>query len=344
MKPKGSRRPTHGRATAQDVADLAGVSLTTVSRAFNPDLPVAKKTRDLVRNAAEQLHYAPNMAARALAGRRSNLIGLLVNNFDDPEHLELYRFVSAEAQKRGFHALLLNIAQEGQQVEAVDAALQYQVDGLLVSASRLPESLVQRGAELHKPVVVVGRRTRRTEYSAIYCDNVGGARAVADFLHQSGCKRPALIGGSPDATVVKERAAGFVGRIEQHYGFQPITRMAGTNGYETAARAVGELLTLPVLPDGYFCTSDLIAIATSDVISQQAAGLDPIIVGFGGTLLSRLKAYRFPTVQVPVKEMVSAATSHLIDLIEQKDSGPKQITFPCDFLFDPRDQGATGSS
>ena len=336
MKGKGSRRPTHGRATAQDVADLAGVSLTTVSRAFNSDLPVAKKTRELVRNAAEQLQYAPNMAARALAGRRSNLIGLLLNNFDDPEHLELYRFVSAEAQKRRFHALLLNIAQEGQQVEAVDAALQHQVDGLLVSATRLPESLVRRGAELHKPVVVVGRRTRRSAYSAIYCDNVGGAQAVADFLYQNGCKRPALIGGSPEATVVKERAVGFVGRIKQHYGFQPITRMAGTNEYESAAQAVNELLSLPVLPDGFFCTSDLIAIATSDVISEKDPGLNPMIVGFGGTLLSRLKAYHFPTVEVPVKEMVNAATSHLIDIIEEVDNGPKEITFPCNLNSEPR--------
>ncbi len=95
---------------------------------------------------------------------------LLINNFDDPEQLELFRSVSSEAQKRGFHALILNIDQESQQVESVDAALQYQVDGLLVSASHLPESLVKRGAELDKPVVVVGRRTHRLEYSAIYCE------------------------------------------------------------------------------------------------------------------------------------------------------------------------------
>ena len=159
MKNKTSRRPTHGRATAKDVANLAGVSLTTVSRAYNTNVQISSRTHEKVRNAAAQLKYSPNMAARALAGRRSNLIGILVNNFDDPEQLELFRFVSAEAQKRGFHALLLNISQEGQQVESVDAAFQYQVDGLLVSASRLPESLVQRGAELHKPVVVVGQNT-----------------------------------------------------------------------------------------------------------------------------------------------------------------------------------------
>lgn len=332
MKPKGSRRPTHGRTTAQDVADLAGVSLTTVSRAFNPDLPVSEKTRERVRSAASQLHYAPNMAARALAGRKSNLIGLLVNNFDDPEHLELFRFVSSEAQRRGFHALLLNIAHEGQEVKSVDAAFQYQVDGLLVSASRLPESLVQRGAELKKPVVIVGRRTRRKEYSAIYCDNVAGASAVADYLFDHGCRRPAFIGGRAEATVVQERQTGFVRRIEQLYGFQPVSRMVGTNEYDAGVKAVRELLSLPVLPDGFFCTSDLLAIAARDALSQYGNGETPPVVGFGGTLLSRLQAYEFPSVRVPMQKMVRTATSHLIDLIEDLEIGPKEIAFQCELI------------
>ncbi len=154
-----------------------------------------------------------------MAGRRSNLIGLLINNFDDPEHLELFRFVSSEAQKRGFHALLLNIDQEGQQVESVDSALQYQVDGLLVSASHLPETLVQRGAELDKPVVIVGRRTRRSEYSAIYCDNTAGvhwlriicskAAAAALRLSAAGLRLPWLRNGRPVSYAGSKNSTGF---------------------------------------------------------------------------------------------------------------------------------------
>jgi DNA-binding LacI/PurR family transcriptional regulator len=335
MKTKVSRRPTHGRATAQDVANLAGVSLTTVSRAFQPHLRVAEKTRALVRRAAAELKYSPNLAARALAGRRSNLIGLLINNFDDPEQLELFRFVSSEAQKRGFHALLLNIDQEGQQVESVDSALQYQVDGLLVSASRLPETLVLRGAELDKPVVVVGRRTRRSEYSAIYCDNSAGAALVADYLFESGCRRPAFIGGWAEATVVKERQDGFVRRIEELYGFQPILRMAGTNEYENGINAVNELLALPMVPDGIFCTSDLLAIAARDAISLSGIDQSPRVVGFGGTLLSKLQSYKFPTVRMPFQKMVRSATSHLIDLVEGHTEGPKEMAFQCEFVVNP---------
>jgi|TARA_B110000977_G_scaffold127773_2_gene163272 LacI family transcriptional regulator len=332
MKTKGSRRPTHGRSTAQDVADLAGVSLTTVSRAFHPKLSVAEKTRKLVRSAAAELNYSPNLAARALAGRRSNLIGLLINNFDDPEQLELFRSVSSEAQKRGFHALILNIDQESQQVESVDAALQYQVDGLLVSASHLPESLVKRGAELDKPVVVVGRRTHRLEYSAIYCDNVAGASAVADYLFEHGCKYPAFIGGRAEATIVQERQAGFVRRIEELYGYQPMSRIAGANDYENGIKAVNELLSLPKVPDGIFCVSDLLAIAARDAILLSGISKKPQVVGFGGTFLSKLESYKFPTVQVPFQKMVRTATSHLIDLVEGLEEGPKEIAFQCELV------------
>jgi len=334
---KNTGRPTHGRATAQDVADLAGVSLTTVSRAFQPHLRVAEKTRARVRSAAAELKYSPNLAARALAGRRSNLIGLLINNFDDPEQLELFRFVSSEAQKRGFHALLLNIDQEGQEVESVDAALQYQVDGLLVSASHLPEALVQRGAELDKPVVIIGRRTRRSEYSAIYCDNVAGGALAADFLLESGCQRPAFIGGWAEATVVKERQTGFVRRIEELYGFQPMLRFSGKNEYENGIKAVSELLALPKVPDGFFCTSDLLAIAARDAISLSGIDQNRLVVGFGGTFLSKLQSYKFPTVQVPIQEMVRTATSHLIDLVEGDFDGPKEIAFQCDLLLNSED-------
>jgi DNA-binding LacI/PurR family transcriptional regulator len=226
----------------------------------------------------------------------------------------------------------LNIDQESQQVESVDAALQYQVDGLLVSASHLPESLVKRGAELDKPVVVVGRRTHRLEYSAIYCDNVAGASAVADYLFEHGCKYPAFIGGRAEATIVQERQAGFVRRIEELYGYQPMSRIAGANDYENGIKAVNELLSLPKVPDGIFCVSDLLAIAARDAILLSGISKKPQVVGFGGTFLSKLESYKFPTVQVPFQKMVRTATSHLIDLVEGLEESPKEIAFQCELV------------
>ena len=328
---KASRRD-HGNITAQDVADRAGVSLTTVSRSFSDAGLVSEATRERVLSVAGRLGYRPNMAARVLAGRRSNLIGLLVNNFDDPEHLDLFRFVSSEAQQRNYHAILLNVGHKRSEIASVDTALQFQVDGLLVAASHLPDQIAQRCEAKNKPIVVVGRRSLRPEYSSVHCDNHAGAALVADYMHESGVMRPAFIGGNADATVTKERMAGFVQRIEELYGYQPMTRLAGVNDYDRGHAAALELMNLPKPPDGFFCSSDLLAVATQDAVKPSGGqkSQDPMVVGFGQSLLARLNAYDLHSVSMPFEKMVRAATSLLIDQIEGVSSEKTEIALPCD--------------
>lgn len=328
---RASRRD-HGNITAQDVADRAGVSLTTVSRSFSDAGLVNEATRERVLSVAGRLGYRPNMAARVLAGRRSNLIGLLVNNFDDPEHLDLFRFVSSEAQQRNYHAILLNVSHERSEIASVDTALQYQVDGLLVAASHLPDQLAQSCEAQKKPIVVVGRRSLRPEYSSVHCDNHAGAALVADFMHEGGVIRPAFIGGNADATVTKERMAGFVQRIEELYGYQPVTRLAGVNDYDRGHAAALELMNLPKPPDGFFCSSDLLAVAAQDAVNPRGGqdSPDPMVVGFGQSLLARLNAYDLHSVSMPFEKMVRSATSLLINQIECGSTENTEISLPCD--------------
>ena len=328
---RASRR-AHGTVTAQGVADRAGVSPTTVSRSFSDAGLVNKATRERVLSVAAELGYRPNMAARVLAGRRSNLIGLLVNNFDDPEHLDLFRFVSAEAQRRNYHAILLNVSQGRGEMASVDSALQFQVDGLLVAASHLPDLLAQSCEAQNKPIVVVGRRSQRPDFSSVYCDNHAGAALVADHMHENGVTRPAFIGGNADATVTKERMAGFVQRIEELYGYQPVTRLAGVNDYDRGHAAALELMHLPKPPDGFFCSSDLLAVATQDAVKPRGGqeSRDPMVVGIGQSLLARLKAYDLHSVSMPFKKMVRAATSLLINQIEGQSTDRTEIALPCD--------------
>ena len=327
---KATRR-NHGKVTAQDVANHAGVSLTTVSRSISDAGLVNETTRERVLSIAGQLGYRPNMAARVLAGRRSNLIGLLVNNFDDPEHLDLFRFVSAEAQQRNYHAILLNVSRVRREMASVDTALQFQVAGMLVAASHLPDQLAHSCESQNKPIVVVGRRSLRPEYSSVHCDNDAGAALVADYMHENGVTRPAFIGGNADATVTKERMAGFVQRIEELYGYQPVTRLAGVNDYDRGHAAAMELMNLPKPPDGFFCSSDLLAVAAQDAAKDRGAQKrrDPMVVGFGQSLLAKLTAYNLHSVSVPFEKMVRAATSLLISQIEGGNTDKTEIALPC---------------
>lgn len=334
MTHERSMRKTHGVATAQDVANEAGVSLTTVSRCFADVDRVSTKTRERVISAANQLGYSPNIAARVLASRRSRLIGLMVDDFNDPENLDLFRFVSAEAQEKNFHAILLNTYRERSETGSgsIESALLQQVDGLLVSASYLSQEMIARCARQDKRVVILGRKSGDPSFSSVYCDNEDGAAQVADHFFAKKIQRPAFVGGNANATVTMERRQGFVQRIEQLYGMQPIVRLAEANDYAKGFAVAEELLALPKPPDGYFCASDLLAIGLLDGL-HSAPSIDSrklaLVVGFGSSMLSRLTRYQLTSVSLPMEDMVRTATAHLIDSIGEGMKGPERIIFPC---------------
>jgi LacI family transcriptional regulator len=334
MEQERTARRNHGVVTAQDVANDAGVSLTTVSRCFGDTNLVSRKTRDRVLSVADQLGYSPNIAARVLASRRSRLIGLMVDDFNDPENLDLFRFVSAEAQKRNHHAILLNTYRENSAVGSgsIENSMLQQVDGLLVAASYLSQEMIDRCAVQDKRVVILGRKSGDPSFSSVYCDNEDGAAQVADYFSQQGVERPAFVGGNPKATVTSERRRGFVQRIEQLYGMQPVLREAGTNDYACGYSVAEQLLALPKPPDGFFCGSDLLATGVLDAlnaaIAPQRQGA-PLVVGFGSSILSRLARYQLKSVALPMENMVRRATSHLIDTIGEGMTGPESIIFPC---------------
>ncbi|MEP3276435.1 MAG: LacI family DNA-binding transcriptional regulator [Stappiaceae bacterium] len=334
MAQERSTRKTHGMVTAQDVANEVGVSVTTVSRCFSETGLVSEKTQERILAVANKLGYSPNIAARALASRRSRLIGLMVDDFNDPESLDLFRFVSSEAQRRNFHAILLNTYRERSETSSgsIEAGMLQQVDGLLVTASYFSDEMIARCARQDKRVVIVGRKSGHPDFSSVYCDNEDGAAQVADFLFDQGVQRPAFVGANPKATVTLERRSGFVHRIEQLYGIQPIVRETGINDYNKGFEVGREMLTLPKPPDGYFCTTDLLAISLSDALHPENSGLSdhsPHVVGFGNSMLSRLTRYRLASVALPMEDMVRTATSHLIDTLGDAMTGPERIVFPC---------------
>lgn len=331
---RGSRK-THGVTTAQDVAKEAGVSLTTVSRSFGAVDLVSEKTRKRVLSAATQLGYSPNVAARILASRRSQLLGLMVDDFNDPENLDLFRFVSAEAQKRNYHTILLNTYREHADAgsDSIEAAMLQQVDGLLVAASHLSQEMIARCGAQDKRVVILGRKSGHPDFSSVYCDNEDGGAQVADYFFEQGIKRPAFVGGNPKATVTLERRAGFVNRIEQLYGFQPIVREAGSNDYAKGFSFAQEMYSLPLPPDAFFCASDLLAVGFTDALAEVETEKPALVVGFGRSMLSRLSPYRLTSVALPMEDMVRKATSHLIDTIGQAKVSPQRFVFPCELVL-----------
>src|SRR5277367_1750712 len=153
---KAARR----RATLKEVAELAGVSTSAVSRTFTQGASVAPDTRARVLAATRSVGYQPNALARSLMTRRTELIGLVANNFDNPVFMEIFDLFTRRLQTRGRRPLLANLSGGASTEAALEMLLQYSVDGVMVASSTLPQQFVKACADAHLPVVhVFGRPT-----------------------------------------------------------------------------------------------------------------------------------------------------------------------------------------
>src|SRR5262245_62168264 len=121
-------RAPERRATTRDVAKRAGVSVSAVSRTFTKGASVSAATREKVLAAARALGYRPNILARSLMTRRTELIGLVSNNFDNPAFMEIFDLFTTCLQQRGLRPLLANLSRGERTDTAIDMLLQYNVD------------------------------------------------------------------------------------------------------------------------------------------------------------------------------------------------------------------------
>ena len=142
------------RVTAKEVAKLAGVSIAAVSRTFTQGASVSARTRDKVLAATRSLGYQPNVLARSLMTKRTELIGLVCNNFDNPAFMEIFDLFTRQLQQRGRRPLLANLSGGARTETALDMLLQYSVDGVIIASSMLPPKFATACAEARLPVVL----------------------------------------------------------------------------------------------------------------------------------------------------------------------------------------------
>ena len=162
MKESARTSPSDRRTTAKEVAEAAGVSISAVSRTFTKGASVSPATREKVLAATPQLGYQPNLLARALMTKRTELIGLISNNFDNPAFMEIFDLFTCQLQQRGRRPLLVNLSGGMESAAALDLLLQYNVDGVIIASSTLPRAIrgsLRRSAPAGGP----GIRTARCD-------------------------------------------------------------------------------------------------------------------------------------------------------------------------------------
>src|SRR5271170_3152618 len=196
---------TERRPTAKEVAKLAGVSVSAVSRTFTDGASVSGKTRALVLAATRELGYQPNLMARSLMTKRTELIALISNAFDNPLFMEVFDLFTRRLQQRGRRPLFANLSGGARTDVALEMLLKYSVDGVIVASSTLPPHFTEQCAEAGMPVVqAFGRPLGPATGNVVGCDNFQGGCIAGELLRERGYRSIAFLGGPQGATSTED--------------------------------------------------------------------------------------------------------------------------------------------
>ncbi len=313
--------------TSVEVARLAGVSQSTVSRVFSANNLVAGETSARVVEAAHTLKYQPNAIARSLITRRTDMIGIVMAEITSPFYPYVLEMFTKRLHELGKRVLLFSTGPDGDVDETLQDVLKYQVDGLIVANATLSSMLVSECAQRGTPLMLFNRYVRGAQSSAVCCDNVAGGRLVAEMLMQAGHRNMAYIAGRHNTSTNVDREHGFSQRLQElEYG--PFVREAGEYTYQSGYDAAQRLLHRDTPIDAIFCANDIMALGAIDAARDLHVKVpdELSIIGFDDIPAARWTAYNLTTVRQPVTTMIDISIRQLLERIASPEVDPV-ITF-----------------
>lgn len=319
-----------GGPTSHDVARLAGVSQTTVSRVLRQDPTVREPTRLRVMQALAQLRYQPNAAARAIRTRRSDSIGVVVGRLSNQIYPAMLETIGARLASLGQRMIVWD-TEYGGDAQASQALRQGSVDGVILTTATRQSPFLGEVSSPHAPVVLVNRTIDGYPSDQVASDNMQGGRSVAEYFVHGGRRRIAMISGPQDASTIRDREAGFRAGLQAHgvalpphYCVRP-DAFSHTDGQNAAMR----LLELASPPDAIFCANDVLALGAMD--GARALGVrvpDALwIVGYDDIEQASWGAYDLTTVRQPIDLMVARAIDLLLARIQDAERPLAQECF-----------------
>ena len=305
-------------ATIVDVAKLAEVTSTTVSRVINNRGYISEKTRLKVNQAMEELNYKPNEIARALSKKKTNTIGVIVPHISHPYFSKLISNLENQASKKGYKIILCNSKEEAKKEEEyLDMFKSNRVDGIILCSGNVEANKINVG---DTPIVLLEKNFEKG-YLGIQCDNYQGGKLATEHLIDCGCKSllhfSGIIGEDMPAD---NRERAFI-EVCNENGVEHFVKKCDLSIYNDMNYYNYIKETLVNIPsiDGIFASSDLIAAQVIQVCNELDIDIPKEIklVGFDDVDISKLTTPQITTIHQPIMEMAKEA----VNLIDMKYNG-----------------------
>lgn len=310
-------------STIKDVALLANVSVTTVSRVLNRRGYISEEVRRKVEVAMEQLDYYPNQIARSLQKSQSYIIGLIVLDSNNAFFSELTKYIELYANEKNYKILLCNSNNQPKKEESyINMLKQNQVDGIIMCSHSID---IEAYTKINLPVISFDR-VISNQFPYVASDNHKGGVVATEHLIGQGCKRLLHICGSMEIDVLpNKRTEGFVEVCERNnIHFKVIESGHHNLIFDETLMFIQESI-LPIIKefDGVFCSSDLLAYALYTSVTGIGIKVpeELKIIGFDNdSFIRMLREPKLTTIAQPIKSISKLLTNKLISLIENRES------------------------
>jgi LacI family transcriptional regulator len=320
--------------TIRDVAERAGVSISTVSRVLNDICAVKEDKRVKVLEAAEALGYTPNPAARSLLGKKTGGIGVVLPFVSAEFFSEFLTGLDQEAQGSGYFLVVSTSHRLSKEFESAMQAMRQRVDGMIVMAPELGDADAEMVAKARGAVVFVNTYVTSERVSVVNFDNYGGSLALTNHLLELGHRRIAIIKGPASARDAIERASGYRDAMNAA-GVSDLAGLEVEGEYtqEAGYRAAQELLDSDRLPTAIVAANDYCAIGALRALNEAGVRVpeEIAVAGFDGITSSQFARPALTTVHVPIREIGRKAIRTLVELVDGRGE-PKHDIVPVELL------------
>ncbi len=315
----------------RDVAEKAGVSVATASRALADHPRISEATKARVRRVAEELGYTPSAVARSLVKRETRTLGVVTTTVTDPYAAQVVRAVEDAAEAAGYTLIL--VASHGvprREVTGIRMLYERRVDAVIVVSARGTHLYDTVLSTLDIPLVLINGRLDHPKARSVRADNRQGMRLATEYLLDLGYRRIAYIGGPTQGRSAQERVQGYMEALHvAGYPPHPDLIFPGEGRAEDGRRALRRMWEMAHPPDAVVCYNDLTAMGV--LAEAWRTGIrvpdDLAVIGFDNLPFSELTAPPLTTVTQPTEDMGHTAVAQALRLRQGQDVA--DVVFEC---------------
>jgi len=312
------------RTSIKDIARIAGVSPSTVSRALAGSSRVSAVTRQRIRSIAQELSYTPSQAARSLVMGSSPIIGVISPTLSDPYIAAVMKGIEAASHAAGYQRLVASTqGNDVREIEMVRMLLGHNIAGLIILSSRAGGSYQQVLKQMDAPMIFVNALHTGEQVHNVATDNEHGGWLATSYLIEQGHRRIAHLSGPVAGRSRAARAAGYRRALEESaIPFDPAAILPGNGSLAAGRKALHWWMAQPAhkRPTAIFCYNDLSALGLMSEAYQQGVKVPEhlSVMGFDNVPVAEVSIPPLTTVEQRSEQLGRLAVDALLASLEEK--------------------------